>query len=52
MTFSNSNINRARAVLRRHLSFEQAALRRRLIRLIVADITRDVLRRRRLGWRA
>lgn len=27
-------------------------LRRRLIRLIVADINRDVLRRRRLGWRA
>ena len=27
-------------------------LRRRLIRLIVSDITRDVLRRRRLGWRA
>lgn len=25
---------------------------RRLIRLIVADITRDVIRRRRLGWRA
>lgn len=27
-------------------------LRRRLIQLIVSDITRDVLRRRRLGWRA
>ena len=32
--------------------FYRRALRRRLIRLIVADITRDVLRRRRLGWRA
>ena len=27
-------------------------LQLRLIRLVVADITRDVLRRRRLGWRA
>jgi len=32
--------------------FYRRALRRRLHRLIVADINRDVLRRRRLGWRA
>lgn len=27
-------------------------LQLRLLRYVVADITRDVLRRRRLGWRA